>query len=440
MFSLFISSIFAANIKYGIVVDAGSSGTRGFLYTWEDTAGIPDVQPVRTDGKQVKIKSKIRLASAAKDPNAISDIFTTILDKIKPMIPANQVKDTPIYIFATAGMRLLSITDQERVLDATYDFVKNYGFITKRTNIRVIPGVEEGVYGWLSVNHLLGIFKENKPTIGAMDLGGASFQIALEVNESDKYEESLLVRLGNRKIRIFSHSYLGYGVDVSSLSVSRAIAAVKDTATVENPCLPSGYSIKLPKDDVEVKGTGNFDKCTRIIKKILIDGPHFETVNIPGLANLNKFVGMANLYFVNGFLNLNEDSTLENLKKAGTDYCSIPWNTIEEKYKNNPALEYAPTYCYCAAYQHTLLTKGFGFKDGIAEIRKLDEINGVDLSWAIGAMVAHVSDFNTITENSIPIMPILIANIFAFIILLPIYTIIGRKFRPVRYVSITENV
>ncbi|EAX86016.1 hypothetical protein TVAG_167570 [Trichomonas vaginalis G3] len=419
------------------MVDAGSSGTRGFLYTWNDIDLIPEVSQCFDGEKRMKYKAKIRLASAAEDPEAIQNIFKPMIDMFMKKLTPEIAKETPIYVYATAGMRLLSVDNQEKVFSQVYDyFKKNSLFLVKRNNFRVISGVEEGVYGWLSVNNLLENFKYQKPYVGSIDLGGASFQIALQVNESEQLDESILVKVGQQRIRIFSHSYLGYGVDVSSKSISKAISAITDSNTINNPCFPRNYTTIIKgKEDITVHGTGDFDKCARLTKKILIDGPHFETVNIPGISGQSKFVGMANLYFVNNFFGLPESSSMEELKKAGTSFCSKQWSKIEEELKGKESLEYAPTYCYCAAYQYTLLQKGFNFKDGNNEIRKLDDINGVDLSWAIGAMLAHVSDIDIVAKTVVPMKLVISVNIAVFCVLALIYIVISMCYKSNPYTT-----
>ena len=434
MLSFLLSSAFSKT-KYAIMMDAGSSGTRAYVYTWQTTTGIPDVQPAANKSDQWQIKAPIRLSDAAADPSAIAKIFQPIIEYTSKRIPAEYIPHTHVYVYATAGMRLLTAPDRERVIEMAFNYLsQNSKYVIKRKNIRVIDGIEEGVYGWLSVNHLQGNLKNNLPTKGAIDLGGASFQIALQVGDNELVNDALTVTIGPKKIRVFAHSYLGYGVDVSSRTITKSIAAVRMTNEIENPCFPKGYNTTVGK--IQVTGSGNFDQCASLTEKILVEGPDFETVNIPGLAQTKEFVGMANLYFVNAFYKLKEDSTFEELKQKGTELCATPWSELEKKYGDKPkALPYVPTYCYCAAYQYSFLTKGFKFADGNVKLIKADTIDEVDLSWTIGAMLAHVADIEIAPEKSLPFKTIIAANIIAFCILVPVYIIIGRKFRPIRSYS-----
>ena len=65
----------------------------------------------------------------------------------------------PLYIFATAGMRVLSESDQKAIYDALYEGYKRSSvrFYLSRTNLQTIDGEMEAVYGWLTVNVLVGL-------------------------------------------------------------------------------------------------------------------------------------------------------------------------------------------------------------------------------------------------------------------------------------------
>ena len=63
----------------------------------------------------------------------------------------------PLYIFATAGMRVLSANDQKSIYDAIYRGYRksNLRFSLSRDNLRTIDGEMEAIYGWLTVNVLV---------------------------------------------------------------------------------------------------------------------------------------------------------------------------------------------------------------------------------------------------------------------------------------------
>lgn len=63
----------------------------------------------------------------------------------------------PLYIFATAGMRVLSANDQKSIYDAIYRGYRksNLRFYLSRDNLRTIDGEMEAIYGWLTVNVLV---------------------------------------------------------------------------------------------------------------------------------------------------------------------------------------------------------------------------------------------------------------------------------------------
>lgn len=379
----------AARIKYGIMVDAGSSGTRAFVYTWESTLDIPDVHPVTSKGKEAYIKLKDKpLAAAAKNPNEIASIFEQIIDYCKPYIPTEQISNTRMFVYATAGMRLLSTKEQDAVLEGVYEYLlKNSPFKLKRRYIRIISGIEEGVFGWLSVNHLLGNFEKNIPTIGALDMGGASFQIAVEVGDDVRSNSIHNVTVGKKHLTLFAHSYLGYGVNQALLKVSRAISSVLETNEIENPCIHKGLQLTL--DGVTNKGTGNFSKCSSLIRSLMTLSPEFSSIQVPNIHKVKKFIAMASFYYANHYLGLQVGSTLEELKNAATAFCGEDY---AEAIKRHPADQYSTSFCWFATYQYNMLYEGYGFRDGDVIVEKREYIDGKDLSWTTGAMLSEVAE------------------------------------------------
>lgn len=424
----FLVGLALATTRYGIMVDAGSSGTRAHIYKWEATKGIPNVQPAPNSSAGWVQKVKLRLADANSDVRVVATIFDPIIKFAASRIPVQFIGKTRLFVYATAGLRLLSDIDQQRVMAATFEHLaRNSPFKVKPRYVRVIDGIEEGVFGWVSVNHLLGNFVNNRPTVGALDMGGASFQIALEVGAKDKAVH--YVTLGAKRVPLYAYSYLGYGANEALKQVTRSLFAVIPASNKpdQHPCYPSEFRGGFPKDtDRKFVGTGNFEKCASLATEILLGATHFDSVRVPNLAATNSFVAMASFYYLNNFLKLPANSTLAELKNAVSQFCGTKWADTLAKGANP---EYATGYCWYGVYQWALLSAGYHFQDGKTYIQKLDDINGVDLSWTIGAMLSHVAEIEIDDEKGggFAFHGLVIANIIQFFVLFPLYVWMDRR-------------
>ncbi|XP_010211420.1 PREDICTED: ectonucleoside triphosphate diphosphohydrolase 7, partial [Tinamus guttatus] len=162
--------------------------------------------------------------------------------------PTGKHKETPLYILCTAGMRLLPERQQAAILE---DLVTNvpleFDFLFSKSHAEVISGKQEGVYAWIGINFVLGRFEHKdeedavvtvaqgdqaeslvrKRTVGILDMGGASLQIAYEVPSSGTFSspqqeeaaKSLLaefnlgcdVQHAGHIYRVYVNTFLGFG-------------------------------------------------------------------------------------------------------------------------------------------------------------------------------------------------------------------------------------
>ena len=206
--------------NYGVIIDAGSSGSRLFVYVWPAHDGYADhlihIRPLLDAQTQKPVVSKISPGlsefTGVRAANA-SEYMAPLLDLACRHIPEHLHAGTPLYILATAGMRLLAETDRTAIItNLRTQLPKKYKFQIVDSHIDVIDGQMEGVYSWIAVNYILGRFehgksetavasqasvaraddtsavlqaptRDNRPdTVGMIDMGGASVQIAFEVN------------------------------------------------------------------------------------------------------------------------------------------------------------------------------------------------------------------------------------------------------------------
>ncbi|XP_067833171.1 ectonucleoside triphosphate diphosphohydrolase 2-like, partial [Heptranchias perlo] len=90
--------------RYGIVIDAGSSRTTLFVYKWP--AGKENNTGIVSEHSYCKVAGA-GISSYAADPPAAGNSLKTCLDRTVETIPTERHAETPLYLGATAGMRLL---------------------------------------------------------------------------------------------------------------------------------------------------------------------------------------------------------------------------------------------------------------------------------------------------------------------------------------------
>ena len=75
-------------------------------------------------------------------------------------IPTEKHSETVLYILATAGMRMISESDQADILTAVRSEVpKMVDFVFSDSHADIITGKEEGIYAWISANFVLNKLK-----------------------------------------------------------------------------------------------------------------------------------------------------------------------------------------------------------------------------------------------------------------------------------------
>ena len=114
------------------MVDAGSSGSRAYLYHWpeENTSDLLKIRPL-TDAKNEPLVKSVSpgLSSFGEKPEEAFDYIQPLLQFAAEWIPDEYHKETPLYILATAGMRLIDHEKQTAILtNVRLGISKNYQF------------------------------------------------------------------------------------------------------------------------------------------------------------------------------------------------------------------------------------------------------------------------------------------------------------------------
>ncbi|XP_063261620.1 ectonucleoside triphosphate diphosphohydrolase 1 isoform X1 [Prinia subflava] len=412
------------NIKYGIVLDAGSSHTNLYVYEWpaekeNDTGVVQQVEVCKVEGPGISGYSH---ATEKAGPS-----LAQCLQQAKEVIPSAQHKETPVYLGATAGMRLLRLQNEsaaDKVLSSVGNTLRSAPFSFQ--GARIITGQEEGAYGWITINYLLGNFKQSgwkkllhslrslSETSGALDLGGASTQItfASEDVSYESPESHLYFRLYGKDYQVYTHSFLCYGKDQA---LQQKLA--RDLQTVENsnlpdPCFHKGYERtinisdffknpctsdkkkQLPFSQLYIKGEGNYQKCRENIQKLFnksncpYSSCSFNGIYLPPLQG--DFGAFSAFYFVMNFLNLTSEPNplaLDKVISTIESFCARPWQEVKTAYHHIKE-KYLSEYCFSGAYILSLLENGYEFTENNWQmIHFLGKIGSSDAGWTLGYML-----------------------------------------------------
>ena len=139
------SAEISATVRTGIVIDAGSGGSRLHVYTWEPRIFKTSPPPLSYPESHGLWTSRIApgVANFAENMGGIHDHLQPLIDFAKSVIKPGDYAHVPIYFYATGGMRLLSTGKRDAIIDVVRNLFKNdtfCPFFFKRNFARVISG------------------------------------------------------------------------------------------------------------------------------------------------------------------------------------------------------------------------------------------------------------------------------------------------------------
>ncbi|KAG8673417.1 Golgi apyrase [Fusarium poae] len=459
--------------QYGVILDAGSSGTRVYIYKWKNHAkAAKDASAAELKAlPKIKLKENKKIhpgvSSFAEKPSQIGpDHLKQLIEIALDEVPDSKISETPVYLMATAGMRLLPKPQQTALLKSMCSYLQtNTKFILPDcdAHIQVISGETEGLYGWIAANYLLGGFDhpeehdhgKNHHTYGFLDMGGASAQIAFAPNatESAKHADDLkLVRMRTldgspAEYKVFTATWLGFGANQARSRYVERLQEHYNTDTTHelpDPCMPNGLRttpdgelVEGTSDKTVLVGTGKFDECLTVTYPLLgkdkpckdqpclVNGQH-----VPGIDfDINHFVGVSEYWHTTHgvFGKKHKAYDLATYQNNVMEYCSRDWSDIKgdlDKRKKSPEkkAEEARLACFKASWLINMLYDGIGIprvglEGGAANdtvkddgektfndpFKPVDTIDGVELSWTLGKMVLYAAGQVPPTSSELPV-------------------------------------
>jgi len=299
------SSSVSSSSPFKIILDGGSTGSRLHIFEFVEDHNEDDESSTTTNttqrinnnsnnattaNKSIKqqcvrrgsVRADIPLSAfgrleSNKDepivPSVVAEHLVPLFEYAASIIPQAHHSTTKVYYQATAGIRLLTETEQQTIYDALYEgLLQHPSFVfsaMERKDIATLSGEMEAFYGAVAANFLQGVidtelrllpagnkkekelkqFVDNNnddedddhPVVGALDMGGSSTQIVYihdskelpidatgtclntqqqqvvdDVDDGDITSNNTCLAPESPQIRdehFFSTSYLSYGVD-----------------------------------------------------------------------------------------------------------------------------------------------------------------------------------------------------------------------------------
>ncbi|KAJ2801112.1 Golgi apyrase, partial [Coemansia guatemalensis] len=426
--------------SYSVVIDAGSSGSRVMIYSWDS----PELQQqsassanhssrirlplIERAGEKWTFKTSPGISSFADSVESVgAQHIKPLLDFAQATVPQQQIGQTPVLLLATAGMRLLDPSQQHLLLKTACSYARNnYAFSLPdcADSFQVVSGELEGLYGWVAVNYLLDGFGSQKSnrqrqslSHGFLDMGGASAQIAFEpaaavqpLHRDDLARVTLRSLDGeDHAFDVFVATFLGHGTNEARRRFVDRLKhmAAKEDATgavpsIEDPCLPTGLLLPTTDGSAVLRGGGRFSECVAATEPLLnLTSCPIEPCLLAGVPApkidfaLQRFVGVSEYWYAShDYLGLGGLWDVERFERQAARFCRRPWAELQRLLPSSSGDENVmragrlQMQCFKAAWLVNVLHKGFGVPRGLSSnFESVDRVGDVEVSWTLGALL-----------------------------------------------------
>ena len=381
--------------KYEVVIDAGSSGTRAYLY--ERNAGpdrsltmipIKDVNDVNdaSDGKAGPLIGFDRKTNQFQQPSTANEKIDKLLTDVEKRLKQLGVSrgNVNVDVLGTAGIRGQDDVTQQAIWTNVRTAVRDSGFT--QGHIGTITGKDEGLFAWLDVNYGNGSLRDAKPTEGIVEIGGASAQVAFDAGTAN-VPDTVAITVNDRPYRVSTASFPGLGQDEARNAMSRQADAFR--------CFPRGYRLENNH-----QGVFRLDACKHSYQQALstelgqVKALRERIRQAPGM----PFVGLSGLYYTARFFNRTAQEEYP-LSKAEFDKRVIHLcRNVASVKARGEKIQDAERYreqCGNGAYASALLFDTLGLRNGQLVAQDSDEGKGdVKLTWTRGYIVAKDAGYD----------------------------------------------
>jgi hypothetical protein len=371
----------SSGVRYVAIIDAGSSGSRIYLFKAIKSEGTSEAQDLMEFEGDAPGLSSFATTPEEAGEKGVAPLLHHLADYLEAHnIETQRVE---VSVLATAGMRLIDAAAQRAIFESVRRYIAGKSFAVG--DIEIISGDMEGTYSWVDVNFLLGRFRDRQPTIGVVEIGGASAQIAFETQAP--MTDGHRIEVGSQRFDLFVESFLGLGRNESR----RRMVQSSDTSSgfVENPCYPRG----LVSRDVAASASGltggfKYEACVRIYDRLL---GRYDLKRARDLlqAGDRSFAAIGTGNPIGTFWGLLEAWKIRSFNPydilaSEMANCDKSWRRFEAEYGGGAFNE---TQCADSTFVTSFLYGEDGLRLKSDTVRSYKSINGKTPTWTRGVVV-----------------------------------------------------
>lgn len=431
-----VSPVTPPPTHYFSIIDAGSTGSRAYVFAVTATR-----QWVRRNySLGDELSPKIALVDSKSVDTPLQSVEPSVFDVgqylapllkfVQETVPEPRWEGAPLYLWATAGLRVIPLADAQQILDAVGRVLLTSPFLHPRDHVRLLSGADEAALAWVSVLHLeekwpffnlspemfspacsaeslvcgeQAFDSSSLTNTGILEMGGASLQVLFPlsgdgsdshldgVRQSEK-DRIFHVRVPNgAAIKVYAHSYLHYGM--------REAQSFYKQEYIDDMCHAT-----------RVRSSVDYGKCKETVHELFISQNRLTAGPVPGIverlaalkASTKEGKGFDHmtvyavenfLYTTNFFLESQEvlrdidSKVLERLASSVRNFCKL--NFEEAKRLHPEEIERRiKRACFAGSYIISIIEAIFGtnFPEGVL-LKAASKIGGRSVGWPLGALV-----------------------------------------------------
>ncbi|URE15293.1 GDA1/CD39 (nucleoside phosphatase) family [Musa troglodytarum] len=326
---------------FGLVIDAGSSGSRIHVFEFLNEGRIPFVG---FDGKgSVSMRVKPGLVAFAAAPEEAGGSILKLLEFAKGRVPRAEWRTTKVQLIENGGLGSFPLRVRTAILESCRQVLRSSGFMFRDDWVSTITGQQKGIYAWIAANYVLGTLGRNpEETMGIIELGGASAQITFVPEEPPPLEYSRMLKLPGVTYNLYSKSIHQAGQDLAWESL---------TELRNSSIVATGEILQRFKADMQ-----------------------------------GQQLAFEKFFYISELFGMTPKASLSDVEATGHHYCEDHWVSLKEEHFGIDEMD-LKKYCFSSAFMVSLLHDSLGIPMEEKRIGFAVPTGSSPLDWTLGTFI-----------------------------------------------------